>query len=133
MTVEQLKRMQDYLLNDDSYSWNRQKVRSCIDNRKHNPEHISIEILELANSYSWSRRKLYVILHEIIVEIKRDNSIPKNLYDVLTNMLDALDGNVASEAIIRLQKDPSDNNSLRNFVRSLQWVDTDYFDYSRAN
>jgi len=127
MTNEQLNRLRTTLRTESTYLSDKELLQALIKDKGKTTEDINKSILSHAIENNWSRRRLYTLLDEIVMEVQNDNKFPENLYDLLTNLLDRLEGNVASEAIIRLNNDPSDQQELSGYVRSLKWIDIDFF------
>ncbi len=88
-------------------------------------EELHDKITFLANNKKWSRRKLDFMLHEIVKENGKVYS--EALFDLLTNYLDNIEGNVSSSFIVRLYKDPENKQELSSYVRSGKWKEEDFY------
>ena len=121
----------DSLKKDVNYTNERKFLVELIGKYKTVPREKTYELHSILTSHAieknWGRRKLDVMIDEIVHEIKHNNEYSSDLYDLLTNYLDGLEGNVASEAIIRLNNDPLDTTELRGYVRSGKWWDEDFY------
>lgn len=89
------------------------------------------ELHDLLTSHAikqnWSRRKLDVLIYGLVLEIKHNDNYSSDLYDLLTNYIDALEGDVSYRVIIRLNNDPKDDDELITYVRSGKWWDEDFY------
>lgn len=88
-------------------------------------EELHDKITSLAISKKWSRKKLDFMLHEIVMENGKVYS--EELFDLLTNYLDNIEGNVSSNYIVRLYGDPENKEELSSYVRSGRWKEDDFF------
>lgn len=126
MTIEHLEKIKSILKQERNYLSDKGYLFSIIKD-ENDMTHIKGAIISHAIKSNWSRRKLYALLDEIVLECKTENEFPERTYNILTNILDALDGNIATELIITLNHDPSDLHELSSYVRSLKWMDQDYY------
>lgn len=119
------------LKRSEGYKEEKEFLSGLIAKYKSVPREKTYELDDLLTTHAvklnWSRRKLDVMIDEIVHEIKHNSEYSSDLYDLLTNYLDGLEGNVASEAIIRLNNDPIDVGELRAYVRSGKWWDEDFY------
>ncbi len=132
MTHPVRKKIQEQLHASESYLKDRKFLFDLIEKYKATPREKTYELHDILTSHAikqnWSRRKLDILLDEIIVEIKNNDEYSLDINNLLTNYLDALEGNVAPAAIIRLSHDPEDPDEFRGYVRRDEWWDKGYYD-----
>lgn len=129
MTQEQRKGLQRFLCNSKNYRSDKEGLYNLIKSLEISQDagEYKNRVTSYATEHNCSRRILDALIHEIVLEIQSDNNYSEYLYDFLTNYLDCLEGNVSFESIVKLKNDPTDTVVLGNYVRSLEWVDKDYY------
>lgn len=109
----------------------RKYLLELIDTYKTVSREKTYELHDLLTSHAikqnWSRRKLDVLIYGLVLEIKHNDNYSSDLYDLLTNYIDALEGDVSYRVIIRLNNDPKDDDELITYVRSGKWWDEDFY------
>jgi hypothetical protein len=126
------KKMKDFLNQDTSYKTDKAFLANLL--AKYNEmswdkmEEFHDNVSNTARSKNWSRRKLYYILDELLKENGKEYS--ENLFNVLNNYLENLEGSVSWDAIVRLNGDPEDKSELSTYVRGGKWKDEDFYSAS---
>lgn len=131
MSHSQRQKIQDLLHKSDTYTNDKEFFMTLVTKYKNVPREKTYELDNIFTDHAiknnWSRRKLDALLHEIVLDIKTDPSYSEDIYDLLTNYLDGLEGNCSWEAVTRLNNDPVDQSELSSYARSYKWMDEDFY------
>ncbi|PZF73401.1 hypothetical protein [Taibaiella soli] len=115
-----LAALTNLLHKEASYPTDKKQVYALL---KHTTDNFDTNIFTTtAVALDWPRRKVYALLYEVLQEVKSNDSLPVFMINAMSHYLEALEGNAAPEAIIRLNKDPEDLYVLCGFVRGKRWI-----------
>lgn len=131
MNREQLNKILEHLHNYSDYTEFKEKVYSIINNhlKTHREDIYKLvdDILNFVAENNISRRKIYGVLHEIILEMQKSTKYSDQIYDSLTNFLDGMDGLTHIDCLNRFHNEPDDKKLILGFIYSLKWIDQEYY------